>query len=210
MRELEEGVMEQTVYIVDDDVEIIEAIESLLASISITTKSYTCAESFLREYEQQPGCLILDIRIKKMSGLQLQQALIDGNYIIPVIFITGHGDIPMTKRALLAGARDFFIKPFNNQELLDSIQLVLRQNRMEYAEHVKTMEMEKRFASLSPREQETLSNISNGQPNKVIAANLQISMSTIEAHRAKIMRKMGVENFAALMKIVVKYNLVET
>ena len=201
--------MKQTVFIVDDNLEMVQAIQSLLKSVNIHTKPYTNAKVFLDEYEEQPGCIILDVRMTEMSGLQVQQILKERNYNIPIIFITGHGDIPITKRALQEGAKDFFTKPFSNQELLDSIQVVLRENEVQYEKRARIVEMQKRCATLSPRELEVLVKIVEGYSSKIIADKLKISISTIEAHRAKIMQKMKAKTLASLVKIAVKYNIVD-
>ena len=208
MRKLEENIMEQTVYIVDDDLDMVQAIQNLLESVNLLAKAYTSAENFLFEYKQQPGCIILDIRMKGMSGLQLQQVLQERNYNIPIIFITGHGDISMTKRALQAGAKDFFTKPFNNQELLDSVQIALQENVAQYEKQVEIAEIQGRYATLSQREQEVMCLVVDGETNKTIANKLSISISTVEAHRTKIMTKMKATSIAKLVKMALIYDLI--
>jgi FixJ family two-component response regulator len=146
--------------------------------------------------------------MKNMSGLQLQQALLERNYNIPIIFITGHGDIPMTKKAMKAGAKDFFTKPFNNQELLDAVQLILQGNIMQYEKQAKAAEVQRRYAILSQREQEVMRLVVDGESNKIIANKLAISINTVEAHRAKIMAKMKATSIAKLVKMALVYDLI--
>ncbi|HVN46850.1 MAG TPA: response regulator transcription factor [Steroidobacteraceae bacterium] len=192
-----------TVYVVDDDEGVRNSLRFLLKSVGLTTRALSSATEFLEAYKQNhPGCLVLDVRMPGMSGIELQQQLNLRGATIPVIFITGHGDIPMAVEAMQHGAFDFLQKPFRDQDLIDRIQRALERdarNRASLAQHVKIRE---RFDSLTPREREVLTLMTRGMPNKVMAAQLGVSQRTVEIHRARVMEKSGAESLAQLVRMV--------
>jgi len=196
-----------TVYVVDDDEAVRSALRLLLKSVGLAATAVPTAQQFLASYDPgQPGCLVLDVRMPGMSGLELQQQLNLRGAVIPVIFITGHGDVPMAVEAMQQGACDFLQKPFRDQDLIDRIQKALvkdKQNRAEIGERSRNRE---RFESLTPREREVLALVASGKPNKVMAADLGLSQRTVEIHRARVMEKMGVSSLAQLVRIVMELN----
>ena len=195
------------VYVVDDDEAVRSALRLLLKAVGLTATALPAAQQFLSTYDTaQPGCLVLDVRMPGMSGLELQQQLNLRGAVIPVIFITGHGDVPMAVEAMQQGAFDFLQKPFRDQDLIDRIQKALakdKQNRAEIGERSRNRE---RFESLTPREREVLALVASGKPNKVMAADLGLSQRTVEIHRARVMEKMGVSSLAQLVRIVMDLN----
>jgi len=193
-----------TVFVVDDEEPVGDSIAMLLRTVGLQTRVYQDARVFLQEYRpEMPGCLLLDVRMPKMSGLELQQALIDRNVTLPVIFITGHGDVPMAVEAMRAGALDFIQKPFNDDELIRRVQRALEEDARERAMLQRTEEIERRWAGLTPREREIAVRIADGQANKRVAADLEISARTVELHRARILQKMGVRSVAQLVRMMV-------
>jgi two-component system response regulator FixJ len=197
-----------TVYIVDDDLGVRSATRLLLKSVGIPSTPIGSALEFLNTYQQdQPGCLVLDIRMPGMSGLELQQQLILRGNTLPVIFITGHGDVPMAVEAMQHGAFDFLQKPFRDQQLIDSVQRALQrdqENRAALRLHGKARE---HLATLTPREREVLDLMIQGKQNKVMAGDLNLSQRTVEIHRAHVMEKMGVSSVAQLVRIVLDANV---
>ena len=191
------------VFIVDDDEAVRNSLRLLLKSVGLAASALPTAQEFLSSYSaDQPGCLVLDVRMPGMSGLELQQQLNVRGAVIPVIFITGHGDIPMAVEAIQQGAFDFLQKPFRDQDLIDRIQRALakdRTNRTELQEHTRTRE---RLESLTPREREELALVVSGKPNKVMAGDLGVSQRTVEIHRARVMEKMGASSLAQLVRMV--------
>jgi len=194
--------MQQTVFVVDDDPEIGKMLGWLVESIGADIEIYASGEEFLAAYKERPGCLILDVRMKGMSGLKLQELLQERDDKIPIIFITGHGDISMTVRAMKKGAKDFFTKPFNNQLLLDTVQQALEENTKQYDEKLQKDKIKAQLDSLTAREREIMHCVIDGKLNRVISDELGISISTVEAHRAKVMEKMQVDSLAELVKKV--------
>ena len=192
-----------TVFVVDDDEGVRNSLRFLLKSVGLTTRALASATEFLDTYKpNQPGCLVLDVRMPGMSGLELQQQLNLRGATIPVIFITGHGDVPMAVEAMQHGAFDFLQKPFRDQELIDRIQRALERDarsRNALAQHKKIRE---RIASLTPREREVLTLMTQGKPNKVMAADLGVSQRTVEIHRARVMEKSGAASLAQLVRMV--------
>jgi two-component system response regulator FixJ len=192
-----------TVFVVDDDEAVRNSLRFLLKSVGLATQTLASAREFLESYKpQQPGCLVLDVRMPGMSGLELQQQLNLRGAVIPVIFITGHGDVPMAVEAMQQGAFDFLQKPFRDQDLIDRIQRALERdsrNRTTLAQHTKIRE---RLDSLTEREREVLTLITRGMPNKVMAAELGVSQRTVEIHRARIMEKSGAASLAQLVRMV--------
>ena len=191
-----------TVFVVDDDEPVRDSIGLLLDTVDIPHIAFESAQEFLDQYDSQTnGCLVLDIRMPGMSGLELQDHLQEHKNPIPIIFITGHGDIPMAVEAMKKGAVDFIRKPFRDQELLDRIQDALNQEA-EIREHYADLEaVRARAADLTPREQEVFHRVADGQANKVVAIELEISERTVEIHRSQVMQKMKARNLAALVKM---------
>lgn len=198
----------QTIFVVDDDETVRGSLHWLLESLRLKVQTYASAQDFLSAYDPvQPGCLVLDVRMPDISGLQLQEILAQRQIRIPVILITGHGDISMAVRAMKAGAFDFIEKPFNDQVLLERIQQGLAIDarfRYEAAEREKNIE---RLGSLTPRESEVLDGVVGGKSNKLIAAELGISIKTVEVHRARVMEKMAVSSVAELTALCITSNL---
>jgi len=191
------------VMVVDDDAGVRNAMRVLLKSVGLESALFASAQEFLSGYESsQPGCLLLDIRMPGMSGLELQQQLNLKGAVIPVIFMTGHGDIPMAVEAMQHGAFDFLQKPFRDQDLLDRIQRAIVKDaglRKSLGEHER---IRQRLESLTPREREVLDLMTQGKQNKAIAQVLDVSPRTVEIHRARVMQKMEVESVAELVRMM--------
>src|SRR5689334_19224420 len=191
--------MSQTpvVFVVDDEEAVADSIAMLLRTVGLETRLYQDARRFLAEYTpEQAGCLLLDVRMPKMSGLEVQQELVRRNVTLPVIFITGHGDVPMAVEAMRAGAMDFLQKPFKDDELIRRVQKALEEDARERELLQQRGEIERRWAALTPREREIAARMGEGDANKVMAAELNISVRTVELHRARILQKMGVRSLA--------------
>ena len=192
-----------TVFVVDDDEGVRNSLRFLLKSVGLASRTLSSASEFLDSYKpSQPGCLVLDVRMPGMSGLELQQQLNLRGATIPVIFITGHGDVPMAVEAMQHGAFDFLQKPFRDQDLIDRIQRALERDarsRTVLAQHVRIRE---RIESLTPREREVLTLMTKGKPNKAMAAELGVSQRTIEIHRARVMEKTAAASLAQLVRMV--------
>lgn len=194
------------VFCVDDDEATCESIRFLIESVGLPIEVFHSAKDFIRGYKLgQPGCLLLDVRMPEMSGLELQEQLAKRRIDIPVIFITGHGDVPMAVRAMKAGAYDFLTKPFNDQTLLDSIQGAIKVDKHRRLEISKRKIIGKRIETLTPREREVMYCVVKGNLNKVTAYELGITSKTVELHRAKVMEKMHVKSLAELVKLVMIY-----
>ena len=192
------------VFVVDDEEPVGDSIAMLLRTVNLPTKVYRDARVFLQEYEpDQPGCLLLDVRMPKMSGLELQQELVARNVTLPVIVIPGHGDVPRAVEAMRAGAMDFVQKPFNDDELIRRVQKALEEDARERELLRQHEEIRRRWEELTPREREIAQRIAEGQANKVVAADLDISPRTVELHRARILQKMGVRSLAQLVQMLV-------
>jgi two-component system, LuxR family, response regulator FixJ len=191
------------VFVVDDDEAVRSSTKLLLKSVGLPAVTYSSAQEFLDNYDQmQPGCVVLDVRMPAMSGLELQQLLNMRGAIIPVIFITGHGDIPMAVEAMQHGAFDFLQKPFRDQDLLDRVQKALEKDRINRVQLREKTRIQERRESLTPREREILELMTRGKPNKVMAADLGVSQRTVEIHRARVMEKMGASSLAQLVRMV--------
>jgi two-component system, LuxR family, response regulator FixJ len=192
-----------TIFVVDDDEGVRNSLRFLLKSVGLATRAFASADEFLSAYRpDQPGCLVLDVRMPGMSGLELQQQLNLRGAVVPVIFITGHGDVPMAVEAMQQGAFDFLQKPFRDQELIDRIQRALEgdaKSRAALAEHDK---IRARLDSLTEREREVLGLLTSGKQNKTMAAELGLSQRTVEIHRARIMEKTGAGSLAQLVRMV--------
>jgi FixJ family two-component response regulator len=196
-----------TVFIVDDDELIRDSLEFLAKSVGLAVKTFSSAQAFLdSELPNTPCCLVSDIRMPGLSGLDLQDELVKRGITIPVIFITGHGTVPISVRAMKAGAVNFLQKPFEDQDLLDSIHHSIEQDRLSKIEQHKIKDIERRIKSLSLREHEILIFVAAGQLNKQIAFELGMSENTVKTHRFRIMRKMEVKTLADLVRATEKAN----
>jgi FixJ family two-component response regulator len=190
------------VLVVDDDHLIRDALEQLIKSVGLKAYTFSSAQEFLeKDLPDVPCCLISDIRMPGLSGLDLQDELAKNGLKIPVIFITGHGTVPTSVRAMKAGAVDFLQKPFEDQELLDAIHNAIEQNRQTRKEQAEIGEIKRRVESLTPREYEVLSLVTAGMLNKQIAYDLKLSENTVKTHRAHIMQKMKAESLADLVRL---------
>jgi FixJ family two-component response regulator len=194
-----------TVFLVDDDEAVRDSLGLLMKSVALTSRSFASADEFLAEYDpESPGCLVLDIRMPGMSGMELQQKLIEMRAILPIIFITGHGDIPMAVEAMQRGAVDFIPKPFRDHELLDRINKAIEDDRENRDALLERKEVEKRVEKLTPREKQVMELVVQGKANKVIAGDLDVSQRTVEIHRARVMEKMEVRSLAQLVRVVMQ------
>lgn len=194
---------EITVFVVDDDDEVRDALELLLESVGLSVETFSSAQEYLDAFDpERPGCLVLDVRMPGMSGLELQARLAAEKVHPPVVIITGHGDVPMAVRAVQAGAVDFVQKPFNEQALLDSVHRAIEQDAQQRGEVSKLKDIQDRLDKLTRREREVMELVIAGKRNKVIAADLGISQSTVEAHRAKVMEKMQASTLSDLMRMM--------
>jgi two-component system response regulator FixJ len=194
--------VEPVVYVVDDDDGMRRALGALLGTVGFKTQLFSRPGEFLEQFEPEAtGCLVLDIRMPEMSGLELQQRLNRAGAILPVIFITGHGDVPMAVQAMKEGAFQFLQKPFRDQELIDHINHALKvdlENRQSLAQKA---ELRRRLGTLTPRERQVMNLIVEGEANKVVAIDLGLSERTVEIHRAKVMEKMQARSVAHLVKM---------
>ncbi len=192
-----------TVFVVDDDNAVRNSLRLLLKSVGLASQPLGSAAEFLETYRpSQPGCLVLDVRMPGMSGLELQRELNLRGATIPVIFITGHGDIPMAVEAMQQGAFDFLAKPFRDQELIDRVQRALAKDGTTRAALKERERIRERLQSLTPREHEVLSLMTQGKPNKIMAHELGVSQRTVEIHRARVMEKSGASSLAQLVRMV--------
>ena len=197
--------IEATVFIVDDDQGVREAVSLLMESIGLAAEVYPSAQAYLAAFDPtRPGCLVLDVRMRGMSGLELQQRLAAEPLHPPIVIITGHGDVPMAVRAVQAGAVDFIEKPFNDQVLLDAVHRALQRDAEMRGQAMRLADIKDRLQRLTPREREILDLIVAGRRNKLIAADLGISQSTVEAHRAKVMEKLEARSLSDLMRLVLQ------
>lgn len=190
------------VHVVDDDESIRRALDSLLRSVGHATRLYGSAQAFLQaERPQCPSCLILDIRLPGVSGLDVQQQLLDANIRMPVVFMTGHGDIPMSVRGMKAGAIDFLTKPFRDQDMLDAVSAAIAHDRARREQDADGVQLRQRFASLSARERQVMALVTAGKMNKQAAGALGLSEITVKIHRGHAMRKMGARTLADLVRM---------
>jgi len=197
--------IEQTVYIIDDDDAVRRSLRLLVKSVGLRTETFSSAQEFLEVYDvNQPGCLVLDVRMPGMSGLELQDRLNAADKWIPIIFITGHGDVPMAVQAMRKGAVEFLQKPFRDQELVERINLALQQDAERRNAVIERDQLTKRLDSLTPREREVLDAIVDGHANKAIAIDLDVSQRTVEVHRARVMGKMQARSVAQLVRMVMR------
>ena len=191
-----------TVFVVDDDEGVRNSLRFLLKSVGVATRTLASAKEFLDTYKpNQAGCLLLDVRMPGMSGIELQQQLNLRGAVIPVIFITGHGDVPMAVEAMQQGAFDFLQKPFRDQDLIDRIQRALERDARNRAALEQRAGIRERLESLTPREREVLTLMTRGHPNKIMAAELGVSQRTVEIHRARVMEKTRADSLAQLVRM---------
>jgi FixJ family two-component response regulator len=200
-----EALMSETdgvVFVVDDDASLRESLKNLIRSVGLRVEAFPSAQEFLRSKRPNvPGCLVLDVRLPGLSGLDLQKRVAEADIEIPIIFMTGHGDIPMTVQAMKAGAVEFLTKPFRDQELLDAIQQALEINRKAREQRAEIEGLRRRFDSLTPREEEVMALMVAGLLNKQIAAELGASETTVKIHRHRVMEKMGAGSLAELVRM---------
>ena len=190
------------VFVVDDDASVREAVQRLIASVGLRVETFGSTSAFLAaKRPDAPACLVLDVRLPDASGLELQRDLIAANVHIPIIFITGHADVPMTVRAMKAGAVEFLTKPFRGQELLDAIQEAIGKDRVAWNDRANMSELRARYDSLTPREKEVLMLVASGLLNKQIGAELGTSELTIKTHRGRVMQKMRADSLADLVRM---------
>ena len=194
---------ESIVFVVDDDPSVRSAIKRLIGSMGLQVELFGAAQEFLAsKLPNVPSCLVLDIRLPGISGLGLQRQLVEANVQIPIIFITSHGDVPMTVRAMKAGAVEFLSKPFHDQDLLDAIHLALEKDRGRRQQEAELTALRERFESLSPREREVVAMVVSGMLNKQIAAQIGTAENTVKIHRSRAMEKMQANSLADLVKMI--------
>ena len=195
--------IQQTVYVVEDDEAVRDSLELLLKSDGKPVKTYESATAFLKDYsDKMAGCIVLDIRMPGMDGMELQKKLNEKHSILPIIFVTGHGDVPMAVDAMKEGAVDFIQKPYREEALLEKIEAALKQDLEQRKSLDEKQEIIRRVKSLTPREHEIMDRMIAGQANKVIAIELEISQRTVEIHRSRVMHKMGTHSLAHLVRMV--------
>ena len=205
MIEMDSGVNVETVFIVDDDPDIREGLCDLLDSVGICARSFSAAEEFLDAWNpKMGGCLLLDVRLPGMSGMELQEGLLKGNLKIPIIIMTGHGDMPMVRKVMKAGAVEFLIKPFQKEELLHGVEQAFALDRARRGEQESFRAIHECLASLTPREHEVMTMVTAGLLNKQIAAELNLSEITVKLHRRRVMEKMKADSLAELVKLCEK------
>jgi FixJ family two-component response regulator len=191
------------VFVIDDDASLRESLSSLLRSIGLHVELFDSAAQFLKsKLPDTPSCLVLDVRLPGLSGLDFQAELIKNNVHVPIIFITGHGDIPMSVRAMKAGAIEFLTKPLREQDLLDAVQAGLDRDRTRRENDKTVTELRSKYASLTAREREVIGYVASGLMNKQIAGEIGISEITVKVHRGNLMRKMGAKSLADLVRMV--------
>jgi FixJ family two-component response regulator len=198
-----------TVFIVDDDPAVLKSLSRLLRAARLAVVTFPSPQDFLARHDPGlPGCLVLDVAMPGLNGLELQQALIAGGHELPIVFLTGHGDIPMSVQAMKRGAVDFLTKPVNDDDLLKAIHAAFEQDRLQRQVRAEVAEIRQRLASLTPREREVLEHVIAGHLNKQTAADLGTAEKTIKVHRARVMEKMKVQSVAELVHLAERAGIV--
>ena len=199
---------DRLVFVVDDDASFRESLKDLLSSIGLRVETFASAQEFLQSKRPDvPSCLVLDVRLKGLSGLDLQKRVVEGDVDVPIIFITGHGDIPMAVQAMKAGAVEFLRKPFRDQDLLDAVHQALERDRRAREQRAEIAELRSRFDSLTAREREVMALVAAGLLNKQVAGELGTSEASVKVHRQHAMEKLGAGSLAELVRIADKLKI---
>ena len=203
--------LKPTVFIVDDDPSVLKALARLMRSVGLNATTFASPQEFLGNHDQNaPGCLVLDVAMPGIKGLELQQALVAQGSELPVIFLTGHGDIPMSVRAIKQGAVDFLTKPVHDSDLIEAIDGAIEKDRIARQARVKLIDLRQRLAMLTPRERDVLNHVVSGKRNRQIATELGTAEQTIKLHRASLMKKLKAESMADLMKLAERLGIMSS
>ncbi len=202
---------EPIVFVLDDDAAVRDSLSELLQSCAYAVRTFESCDAFLTELdEDMDGCIVLDVRMPGMSGLELQAQLAEMNCLLPVIIVTGHGDLPMAVKAMKAGAIDFIEKPYDDEEILSSVRDALSRGAEQRANAATAAAVQTNIAKLTPREREVLEQVALGHPNKIVAYNLGISPRTVEIHRARVIEKLSARNLSHLVRMAITAGIVGT